>query len=114
MSLLSTLDWIVTVGARVLGLARDLPKPAKPVNPDCTRGLHSFSWREAGQPCRYCGEPPKPVNPLTHKDAERQAQAARAAGPRCRYLKETLPDRWVMCRLTEGHEEPHDFPPVKN
>jgi DNA repair exonuclease SbcCD ATPase subunit len=28
----------------------------------CARGLHSFSWREAGQPCRYCGAPPKPTS----------------------------------------------------
>ncbi len=34
---------------------RDLQNGSDP----CATGRHSFSWREAGQSCRYCGEPPK-------------------------------------------------------
>jgi hypothetical protein len=44
-------------------------RPDRKCCPDCSHkpaqckdGMHSFSWREAGQPCRYCGEPPLAKN----------------------------------------------------
>lgn len=29
----------------------------------CAQGMHTFSWRHAGERCRYCGEPAKVVGP---------------------------------------------------
>ena len=29
-------------------------------------GVHSFSWRHAGQPCHYCDEPPRTAPACAH------------------------------------------------
>ena len=32
---------------------------SRELRPFCKTGIHGFSWREAGQACCYCGEPPQ-------------------------------------------------------
>jgi hypothetical protein len=41
------------VTCKALRAALTAPEPSL-----CERGLHSFSWRYAGQPCHYCNAPP--------------------------------------------------------